>query len=176
MDAAAALLAFYRGDRDSTLARVGRSLADAAVAPAEQTSRLRLLTVAQAADSAEIAAGGTIALGLLVDPASYDPGGALRALAGSGATAGRPVLLAFLATVAQAAGRPDISTGLRHTVVRSHAASAEAPAVLLDLAREAPPDEARQWLEQLIVGYPESALAPTARRLLRELEGGDEGE
>lgn len=175
LEAAAARVAWYAGERDSALVRLGRSLADPALTPAERTSRLRLATVLQGADSAEVAISGGIALGLAREPEGFDPGPALRELAGLPGSTGRPGLLLHLADLAARAGRPEVASGLRRRVVDAFPASAAAPEALLGLARASPPDERREWLERLIVGYPDSALAPVARRLLAELQGGTSG-
>lgn len=173
MDATGGRLSFWAGARDSTLVRSGRALVEAGLPAREQTGRIRLATVAQAADSSEIDIIGRAAYGFLRDPADFDPGPALRALAGTPESAGRSTILAYFGEIAAAAGRPDVAYGLRRRVLDRFPASAEAPGALLALARSAEPDEARRWLEQLIVGYPESALAPVARRLLVEMgEGG----
>lgn len=175
LEAAAAWIAWYGGARDSALVRLGRSLADPELAPADRTSRLRTATVLETADSAEVALAGRIALGLHMDPAGFDPGPILRELAGLTASPGRPGLLLELAELAEGSGRVDVAAGLRRRVVDAFPGSAAAPAALLGLARGAPPGERRTWLERLIVGYPDSALAPVARRLLAELEGGSSG-
>lgn len=175
LEAAAARVAWYAGGRDSALARLGRSLSHPDLAPAARTARLEAMTVLQAADSAEVALSGRIALGLHRDPAGFDPGPALRELAGRAASPGRPDLLVHLADLASEAGRPEVADGLRRRVVDAFPTSAAAPAALLGLARSGPPEGRREWLERLIVGYPDSALAPVARRLLAELEGGTSG-
>jgi len=176
VEVAGGTLSFWTGARDSTLARAERSLGEPGLPPEAQTARLRLLTVAQSADSAEVAIAGRAAYALVRDPTGYDPGPALRALAGTSGSAGRSTVLAYLGEIAETAGRPEIAEGLRRRVLDLFPESAEAPGVLLALARSAEPGEARRRLEQLIVGYPESALAPIARRLLTELGGGGAGE
>ncbi|MCY3598859.1 MAG: hypothetical protein OXN85_02640 [Gemmatimonadetes bacterium] len=172
LDAAAARLALYAGRRDSALERANRSVREAEIGAAERTRRLRLVTLVQAADSAEIRIAGAAALALLASPEAFDPGPALRDLAGRPASRGRSVVLGFLADAAADAGRARIAGALRRRIVLQHPGSPEAPAALLDLARASPPADAASWLEQLIVGYPRSALAPVARRMLAELDGG----
>ncbi len=172
LDAAAARLSLYAGRRDSARERARRSVRDPGIDAAERTRRLALLTLVQTADSAETRIVGAAALGLLGSPEAFDPGPALRELAGASASEGRPAALAFLADAAAAAGRGEIADGLRRRIVERHPGSPEAPAALLDLARAAPAAEAVVWLEHLIVEYPRSALAPVARRLLTELGGG----
>ncbi|MXX67448.1 MAG: hypothetical protein F4Y74_00535 [Gemmatimonadales bacterium] len=172
LDAAAARLALYAGRSDSARERASRSVREAEIGAAERTRRLRLLTLVQAADTAEIRIVGAAALGLLASPEVFDPGPALRDLAGRPASSGRSVVLSFLADAAAAAGQARIAGALRRQIVLQHPGSPEAPAALLDLARASAPADAASWLEQLIVGYPRSALAPVARRMLAELEGG----
>ncbi len=172
LDAAAARLALYAGRPDSARERASRSVREAEIGAAERTRRLRLLTLVQAADTAEVRIAGAAALALLAAPEAFDPGPALRELAGRPASSGRPVVLGFLADAASEAGRARIADALRRRIVLQHPGSPEAPAALLDLARASAPAEAASWLEQLIVGYPRSALAPVARRMLAELDGG----
>ena len=172
LDAAAARLALYAGQRDSARERASRSAREAEIGAAERTRRLRLLTLVQAADTAEVRIAGAAALGLLAAPEAFDPGPALRDLAGRPASSGRSVVLGFIAEAAEAAGQTRIAGALRRQIVRQHPGSPEAPAALLDLARASAPADAGSWLEQLIVGYPRSALAPVARRMLAELDGG----
>lgn len=171
LDAAAARLALYAGRADSARARASRSVREAEIGAAERTRRLRLLTLVQAADTAEVRIAGVAALGLLASPEAFDPGPALRDLAGRPASSGRSVVLSFLADAAAAAGHARIAGALRRQIVLQHPGSPEAPAALLDLARASAPADAASWLEQLIVGYPRSALAPVARRMLAELDG-----
>ena len=62
---------------------------------------------------------------------------------------------------------------LRLALVQAYPGAAEAPGALLALAREALPsrsDQARTWLQRLIIDHPESALAPVARRLLAGID------
>ena len=172
LDAAAARLALYAGRPDSARERASRSVREAEIGAAERTRRLRLLTLVQAADTAEIRIVGAAALGLLASPEAFDPGPALRDLAGRPASSGRSVVLSFLAEAAATAGQARIAGALRRQIVLQHPGSPEAPAALLDLARASAPADAASWLEQLIVGYPRSALAPVARRMLAELDGG----
>lgn len=169
LDAAGAELALLAGDADSVLARSARSLSEPGLTPERHTERLRLLTLAQSADASEVVLVGRAARGLLTDPGAFDPGPALRELAAQPPSTGRPTALAYLADVAAEAGRGDVAAGLRRRVADAFPRSPEAPAALLALARAAPPEEAASWLERLIVGYPESALAPIARRILLEL-------
>ena len=172
LDAAAARLALYAGRRDSARERARRSARDTGIDAAERTRRLALLTLVQTADSTETRIVGAAALDLLVSPDAFDPGPSLRELAGAPASQGRPAALAFLADAAAAAGRRNVADGLRRQIVDRHPESPEAPEALLDLARAAAPPEAAAWLERLIIGYPRSAMAPVARRLLAELDGG----
>ncbi|MDH3734421.1 MAG: hypothetical protein OEU54_12855 [Gemmatimonadota bacterium] len=172
LDAAGARIALWTGARDSAMVRMGRALSQEGLPAAERTDRIRMSTVVQVADSAEIAVAGPAALGFHRDPDGFDVSPTLRDLAGLPASTGRPTVLAYLGDVAFAAGRLEVANGLWRRVVEAHPQSPEAPTVILSLARGAEPEGARQWLERLIIGYPESALAPVARRLLAELNEG----
>ena len=175
LDAAAARIAFWGGERDSAIARTGRSLAEEGLSAAERTTRLRLLTMLSAGDSLEVRHAGRVAFGLHGSPATYDPTDPLEDLEGAPRGPGRPTVLAYLGDLAADADRVDLAGALRLRVAEEYPQSAEAPAAILALARSADPPDAREWLERLIVGYPESALAPVARRLLSELEEGRGG-
>jgi len=175
IDAAGGQLAFWAGSRDTAIARMGRSLVQPGLPAAERTERIQLLTTVQAADSVEVALTGAAGLGLHRDPAAFDLSPTLRALAGAPESEGRAAALIYLGRLASAAGRQDVATGLWRRVADVFPSSAEAPAAILSLARTSGRRDALQWLERLIVGYPESALAPVARRLLAELSEGDIG-
>lgn len=172
LDASAGRLAFWGGEQDSAIVRVQRSLGEPGLGAAALTARIELLTAVQAADSTEIVAAGAAAFGLHRDPSGFDLSPSLRELAGSPASTGRATVLAYLATQAVRAGRRETAVSLWRRVVEVYPASAETPAALLGLARHSSTGEATGWLEQLIVGYPESALAPVARRMLAELDEG----
>jgi len=172
LDATAARLSFYAGRRDSAIAQARRALSEEGLDPAEQTTRLQLLTLLQAGDSSEVAIVGEGTFKLLRDPSRFDPLQSLGALAAVPQTSGRPLALLYLADAAATEGRYEVARVFRLQVIQRYANSAEAPVALLSLAREAGQPEAGRWLEQLIVGYPDSALAPMARRLLSDLSGG----
>jgi len=172
LDAAAGRIAFWAGQRDSALVRTGRSLREADLEAAGRTERLRLLSALAAGDSAEVRHAGGIAFGLARDADRLDASGPLRDLEAAPPSSGRPTVLAYVADLAEAAGRSDVAEMLRLRVVEGYPQSPEAPAAILALARASEAGTAREWLERLIVGYPESALAPVARRILTELEGG----
>jgi hypothetical protein len=172
LDAAGGRIAFWGGLRDSAIVRTGRSLSQPGLAPAQRTARIQLLTTVQGADSVEVALTGAAALGFHRDPVGYDVSETLRALAGAPASPGRAAVLSYLGAVAAGAGRTDVAAGLWRRVVEAYPSSVEAPAAILALARNTARDAAVQWLERLIVGYPESALAPVARRLLAEMNEG----
>ncbi len=172
LDASAGRLAFWGGEQDSAIVRVQRSLGEPGLDAAVLTARIELLTVVQAADATEIRAAGAAAFGLHRAPSGFDLSPSLRELAGSPASTGRATVLAYLAAQAVQAGRRETGVSLWRRVVEAYPSSAETPAALLGLARHSSAHEATGWLEQLIVGYPESALAPVARRMLAELDEG----
>jgi hypothetical protein len=88
----------------------------------------------------------------------------------------RAAVLDFLAGMADAAGMADDADALRREIVSTLPRTHEAAGALLALARRAGAsaesvDEATVLLEQLILEYPRSALAPQARRELERLHG-----
>jgi hypothetical protein len=81
----------------------------------------------------------------------------------------------FAAQELEAAGHRLAARTVRIEIVEGWPGSPAAPLTLLALARgerEVDPGQAVVWLERLIVDFPESAMAPVARRLLAELRTG----
>ena len=175
LDAAAGRLAFWGGRRDSAVALTGRSLVQQGLPAAERTRRIRLLSALEASDSTEAVIVGGAALGLHRDPASFDLAPPIAALLAAPSTPGRAATLAYLGDLAAEAGRSIEAIELWRRVAEGYPDSPETPGAILALARATPREEAVRWLEQLIVGYPESALAPVARRMLAELSEGGTG-
>ncbi len=65
------------------------------------------------------------------------------------------------------------AAAVRLALIEAFPGASETPGALLALARTALPTRpaaSRRWLQRLIIGHPESALAPVARRLLSELD------
>lgn len=175
LDAAAARLSLYAGRSDSARVQAGRSVLQGGLEEGERTRRLTLLTLLQTADSSDIRVLGAAVHQLSIPGSAFDPGPTLRELAGLPGSGGRPTVLAFLASVAAEAGHAEVAAALLQQVADQHPGSPEAPKALLELARSAAPEGAATWLERLIIGYPESALAPVARRMLIEIEGRGDG-
>lgn len=132
---------------------------------------LGLLALVEEADSTSLA---ELAVGVGEATANGDVRLLLASVerwAASGARAGES-MAAFGARELESAGRREAARSVRMAIVESWPKSAVAPRALLDLARSdraAAPSRAIGWLERLIVEYPESALAPVARRMLLEL-------
>ncbi len=89
----------------------------------------------------------------------------------------RPPILALGARAADQAGLGDIAAIFRRRIVAEHQEAREFPEAALRLARAvaAEPggrDEAVRILEALIVGRPDSPVAPGARRELRRIQEG----
>jgi len=100
------------------------------------------------------------------DAVRGDPRG-IMSLVGAWASVDAAALCAAAAQELEDAGFPAEAGTVRRRIVEHWPSSAEAPAALLSLARDAAgthPEAALRWLERLIVEHPESALAPTARR------------
>ena len=84
----------------------------------------------------------------------------------------------FAAQELQEAGKSVEARSVWITIVEGWSGSPEAPRALLELARADHPEnpgQATVWLERLVVDYPESAMAPIARRLLAEWRTGAVG-
>ena len=172
LDAAAAGVALFRGQPDSAIARLVRATAEPGGEPVARTRDLSLLAVLSGADAPEIDLLGRALLALLRDPAEWETDAWLDRFGALSATTARPALLALLADELDSAGRSDQASRALHHIVAAFPGSPHTPAALLSLARRATPtrpDSARTWLERLITTYPESAVAPLARRLLAEL-------
>ncbi len=90
---------------------------------------------------------------------------------------GRPPLLAMGARIADVGGAPEQAAVFRERIVHDHPYASEVPEATLELARfkGATPEgveEAIRLLEDLILGQPNSAIVPTARRELQRIQGG----
>lgn len=88
----------------------------------------------------------------------------------------RAAILDFAAGLADRAGLAEEAEGIRRTIVTDLPETPEAPAALLVLgrtlgARPEDREEARSYLERLILEHPRSALVPQARRELDRLKG-----
>jgi tetratricopeptide (TPR) repeat protein len=88
----------------------------------------------------------------------------------------RAAILEYAAGIADREGLAAEAERIRRTLVTELPETAEAPAALLVLgrtlaARPADRDEARSYLERLILEHPRSALVPQARRELDRLGG-----
>ena len=90
---------------------------------------------------------------------------------------GRPPLLAMGARIADEGGVPKQAADFRERIIREHPYASEVPEATLELARfkGATPegvDEAIRLLEDLILGQPDGAIVPTARRELQRIQRG----
>ena len=90
---------------------------------------------------------------------------------------GRPPLLAMGARIADEGGAPKQAADFRERIIREHPYASEVPEATLELARfkGATPegvDEAIRLLEDLILGQPDGAIVPTARRELQRIQRG----
>jgi tetratricopeptide (TPR) repeat protein len=90
---------------------------------------------------------------------------------------GRPPLLAMGARIADVGEAPEQAAVFRERIVRDHPYAAEVPEATLELARfqGATPEgveAAIRLLEDLILGQPNSAIVPMARRELQRIQSG----
>lgn len=125
------------------------------------------------------AAGGGVVADAMARIAAGDVADGVAALAegSAGLEAGeRAAVLDFAAGVADRAGLSVEAERIRRTIVSEMPDSQEAPRALLALGRaliDRPGglEEARAFLERLVLDYPKSALVPQARRELDRLQG-----
>jgi hypothetical protein len=171
LDGAGARLALYGGQQDSAIARLARATETGAGVLA-RTADLALLALLERADALEVEVFGKALLDLHRNPGGWEAGVWIDRLETLPASAARPGMFALFADELQVAGQDPQAASLLRRIVDEFPDSPETPGALLELARSAEhiePDSARTWLERLITGYPESALAPLARRFLDEL-------
>jgi len=138
--------------------------------PVRRTDALLLVDALGRADSTEAARLGT---GMYALAARSDPRPLEAAVerwgSGAGGAAG-PSLVALAGGALQREGFSEAASRSRRLLVEAWPDAPETPAAMLDLARAASEAgrtaEAREWLERLVVGHPDHALAPVARREL----------
>lgn len=167
-------IAAYRGE----LGPARRHFAAAgpiAVSRDEATHRTRVLVLLERLTVTEDAGIGRALLRL----ARGDTLGAVGALADAAPRYagghGGADLLAWAGELATAAGQYTVAEGLLLDALAADERGPTAPAALFTLASAyaglGRKDDAVARLEELILGYPESAMVPRARRLLDELRG-----
>lgn len=141
----------------------------------EATEAIRLVTLL-----GKVSKGGAELLGKSIERTSAGAGKEAFALLEQGAAAlpetERPSVLDFAAAIADRAQLTLDAERVRRRIVTDHPRSMEAPSALLALARSLTErgeanDEARVYLEKLILEYPRSALLPQARQELDRLQG-----
>lgn len=145
--------------------------------PGGRIEALEMLTLVEDADSASLAALGR---GIVTASQAGDPGPLLESVSDWSAerTPGGASLGSFAAEALDAVGKEEEARTVRISIVEGWPGSPEAARALLDLGRidrSENPGQAVAWLERLIIEYPESALAPIARRLLVEIQTGVKG-
>ncbi len=166
-------VALYRGDLASarTLLRGGAAARSGDPRPAvERAQILELLSVVRGDTVPALGA----ALALVARGDTVGAANALAGLARDGTVGGTPELLALAARYLERRD-PARSEALWHEVAERHARSAPAAAAQLALARvmaaRGDAAGAARRLEAMILGYPESALVPEARRELDRVRG-----
>jgi len=180
----AALRAGEYGRLEVLVGRPGAARGHLQLAAAVPTGRpewrieaIELLSLVDGSDSSSMAALGA---GVVAATAVGDPGPLLESVdswVGADSEGGAG-LAAFAAAELDAANLEQDARSVRIELVRAWPRRPQAPRALLDLARSErweDPGQAAEWLERLIVEYPESAMAPVARRALAELRDGVPG-
>ena len=173
VDGQRAMLALYEGKGRDVPPLLQRPVAALDLDAAQRTRWIQLLAIAQKADSTALAQLGSALLDLLRSPESFQAEGLLEEWGSVPVGGVRPAMLAYVGAELEALGRREEAAHLYAAVVESYPDQVEAASALLALARLALPADgaaAGVWLEQLITGHPESALAPVARRMLAELD------
>ena len=145
--------------------------------PGARIRALELLAIVERADSTHLVALGS---GVVAATASGDPGPLIESVFrwSTQKTPGGESMASFAAQELEEAGKIEEARSIRITIVEGWSGSPEAPRALLELARTDHPENPGQavvWLERLVVDYPESAMAPIARRLLAEWRTGVAG-
>ena len=145
--------------------------------PGARIRALELLAIVERADSTHLVALGS---GVVAATASGDPGPLIESVSrwSTQKTPGGESMASFAAQELEEAGKIEEARSIRITIVEGWSGSPEAPRALLELARTDHPENPGQavvWLERLVVDYPESAMAPIARRLLAEWRTGVAG-
>jgi len=171
LDIVGAYVALHDGDYDAARSRLeGAALA---VPGTESNEAIRLLGILREGGDAELDAVAAAHRML----SRGRPGDAFdrlsRAMQRSPASPARPALLLWAGELALAAGDLAAAEEVLLEVERSFPGTGEAPVALMTLAEALAEDgrgaEAVEHLERLILGYPDSALTPIARRRLAEL-------
>jgi tetratricopeptide (TPR) repeat protein len=142
--------------------------------PASRTAAIALVDALSRADTVESAALGRLMLAVRMGQLDGAAATFRDELDAAPASAGRPAILAIAGRTLESGGRLADAAELRAHLVQAYPAAPEAPPALLALARGAideDPGRASSWLEQLVVDYANSAVAPVARRMLAELGG-----
>jgi predicted negative regulator of RcsB-dependent stress response len=168
-------LSLYEGNVDEARSHLETAGLIPGGNPAERTQVLLFLDVMDQAEATEVAALGRsiYALESRADAdlliRSADRWASMRG--GQGAAG----LMRLAASALDRRGLESDAESVRLSLIQAYPQASEAPGALLALAREALParsDEARTWLERLIIDHPESALAPVARRMLSQIDQG----
>ncbi len=172
MAAARGYLALYAGHYDD--ARTELEAASAALAGAERGEALRFLGYLRNASEAELDALADAHRAHLQDRpgAAYDE--LMSGLRVAPASQARPGLLLLAGDYAIEAGAVNRAEAVLRRIPEEFPEAGEAPVALMTLADALAydaerRDDAIELLETLILGYPESALTPIARRRLAEI-------
>lgn len=141
--------------------------------PVRRTDALQLADALDRSDSVSAAALGRGMLSLLSERDPRPMMNSARTWTSGGAPEAAPTMLALAAGALAQAGFQAEARLVRQDLVSTYPVSAEAPAAMLALGREALPEdpsEARAWFERLVVEHREHALAPVARQELAILD------
>ena len=140
--------------------------------PVRRTDAMLLVDALERSDSVSATALGRGMLILLSDRDAQPLLNSAQSWTSSGAPEAAPTLLVLAAEALEQAGFESAARQVRLDLVSTYPASAESPASMLSLGREAlsrDTEEARIWFERLVLEHPDHALAPVARQELAML-------
>ena len=167
------VLALFEGRPSVALAH----LETAAFIPGgDPVRRTDALLLADALDRSDSVSASALGRGMLILLSEGDPQPMLNSAdvwTNRGAPEAAPTLLSLAAGALEQAGFPSEARQVRVDLVSTYPSSAEAPAAMLALGREAlsrDPAEARVWFERLVLEHPNHALSPVARQELELLK------
>ena len=166
------MLALYDGDPEAAAQHLREPAGAVELDPATRTRWIELLGVVVRADSMEARSLGETLLRVARYPGATSAPAELARWETIPPGEERSAMLAILARSFEAAGRSSDAATVRRHLIERFPDGPEAAVAMWRLARAVEPTDpiaASAWLERLITTYPESAMAPLARRLLADL-------
>ena len=163
-------LRLFAGQQAAALSFLERAVVDAGASPRTRTSAIRWSAVLVATDSVSVARFGRVLYAVAREAPSSEVEKTVRYWERHDPS---PEEMSIVADELERAGRTSEAARVRGRLIDRHPTAPEAPVALLAIARyersRSPAGtEPLARLERLILEYPESAVAPLARRLRSE--------